>query len=385
MSMIIKNAMIYDMEGNSPFKGDIYIEKGKIKEIGENLDVQAEEVIEAEGLVALPGLIDAHSHVGGFNMLDFNDIDLNEMTDPVTPEVMALDAINTDDVCFMDACRAGITTMCITPGSGNPICGLAFTTKSAGKDNIRDMVIQNPSALKLAFGMNPIMQYGSRNQLPMTRMGVIKVMRDAFHKAKEYMQQKEMAQGVIEKMPAYDSKCEAIMLALKHEIPLKIHCEQFDMLTAIELAKEFDCEYTIEHAWGAEMYLDELAEGGGAINYGPVGVPEGYGELSHANIAELKMLEDVGVHVSIMTDAPIAMPDLLYIQAGEAVRSGLSHESALKMITINPAKTLHLEDKVGSIKVGKDGDITLFDGVPALDVAAGVKYTIIEGKVVYRG
>ena len=204
MSMIIKNAMIYDMEGNSPFKGDIYIEKGKIKEIGENLDVQAEEVIEAEGLVALPGLIDAHSHVGGFNMLDFNDIDLNEMTDPVTPDVMALDAINTDDVCFMDACRAGITTMCITPGSGNPICGLAFTTKSAGKDNIRDMVIQNPSALKLAFGMNPIMQYGSRNQLPMTRMGVIKVMRDAFHKAKEYMQQKEMAQGAIEKMPAYD-------------------------------------------------------------------------------------------------------------------------------------------------------------------------------------
>ena len=157
------------------------------------------------------------------------------------------------------------------------------------------------------------------------------------------------------------------------------------MLTAIELAKEFGCEYTIEHAWGSELYLSELVEGGGAINYGPVGVPTGFGELTHANIAEVKMLEDAGAHVSIITDSPICMPELLYIQAGEAVRKGLSHESALKMITINPAKTLHIDDRAGSIKVGKDGDIVLFDGVPALDVAAGVKYTIIEGKVVYKG
>ena len=120
------------------------------------------------------------------------------------------------------------------------------------------------------------------------------------------------------------------------------------------------------------------------MNYGPVGVPTGYGELTHANIAEVKMLEEEGIHVSIMTDAPITMPELIYIQAGEAVRRGLSHESALKMITINPAKTLHVDDRVGSIKAGKDGDIVLFDGVPALEVAAGVKYTIVEGSIVYR-
>ena len=156
------------------------------------------------------------------------------------------------------------------------------------------------------------------------------------------------------------------------------------MLTAIELAKTFDCEYTIEHAWGAELYLSELVEGGGAINYGPVGVPTGYGELSHANIAEVKMLEDAGAHVSIITDSPITMPELLYIQAGEAVRQGLSHDSALKMITINPAKTLHVDDRVGSLKTGKDGDVVLFDGMPAKDIAAKVRYTIIEGKVVYE-
>lgn len=385
MTMLIKGSMIYDMEGNAPWVGDIYIENGKIARTGEKLDVQADEVIEAEGLVALPGLVDAHSHLGGFDMVNTDNCDFNEMTDPVTPDVRALDGCNIHDKCFGDACKGGVTTMCITPGSGNAVCGLAFIAKTAGKADIHDLVIQNPAALKLAFGMNPIGQYGSRNQMPMTRMGVIKVMRDTFCRAKEYMEKKEAAGGDPEKMPEFDAGMEAVSLALSHQIPLKIHCEQFDMLTAIELAKEFGCEYTIEHAWGSELYLSELVEGGGAINYGPAGVPTGFGELTHANIAEVKMLEDAGAHVSIITDSPICMPELLYIQAGEAVRKGLSHESALKMITINPAKTLHIDDRAGSIKVGKDGDIVLFDGVPALDVAAGVKYTIIEGKVVYKG
>lgn len=384
MTMLIKDTIIYDMEGNPPFHGDIYIKDGKIAEIGDRLNVSADEIIDAAGLVALPGFIDAHSHLGGFNMVNTDECDFNEMTDPVTPDVCAIDGCNIHDKCFMDACKAGITTMCITPGSGNAICGLAFITKSAGKPDIHDLVIKNPSALKLAFGMNPIGVYGSKNQMPMTRMGVIKVMRDAFHKAKEYMEKKTEAHGDLSGMPEYDSKMEAIALALSHQIPLKIHCEQFDMLTAIELAKEFDCEYTIEHAWGSEFFLPELAAGGGAINYGPVGVPTGFGELTHANIAEVKMLEDAGVHVSIITDSPITMPELIYIQAGEAVRQGVSHENALKMITINPAKTLHVEDRIGSIKVGKDGDIVLFSGMPALDVAAAVKYTIIEGKIVYK-
>lgn len=384
MTMLIQNATIYDMEGNLPYKGDIFIENGKIACMGMQLSVDADCKIDAEGLIALPGFVDAHSHLGGFNMINADETDFNEMTNPVTPEMQALDGCNINDPCFMDACKAGVTTMCITPGSGNPICGLAFVAKSAGKSNIRDMVLKNPTALKLAFGMNPIGVYGGRNQMPMTRMGVIKIMKDAFYRAKYYIGKKEAAKDNADEMPAYDPKMEAIALALRGEIPLKIHCEQFDMLTAIELAKEFNCEYTIEHAWGAELCLSELVEGGGAINYGPVGVPTGYGELSHANIAEVKMLEDAGAHVSIITDSPITMPELLYIQAGEAVRQGLSHDSALKMITINPAKTLHVDDRVGSLKIGKDGDVVLFDGIPAKDIAAKVRYTIIEGKVVYE-
>lgn len=384
MTMLIKNAMIYDMEGNDPYQGDIYIENGKFARIGKDLDVSADQVINADGLTALPGLVDAHSHLGGFDMLHAEESDFNEMTNPTTPEVRAIDGCNIYDPCFADACRGGVTTMCITPGSGNAVCGLAFIAKTAGKPDIHDLVMKNPSALKLAFGMNPIGQYGSRNQTPMTRMGVRKVMWDTFSRAKEYLKKKEEAAGDPEKMPAYDQGLEAVSLALTHQIPLKIHCEQFDMMTAIELAKAFDCEYTIEHAWGAEFYLPELVEGGGAINYGPVGVATGYGELTHANIAETKMLDDAGALVSIITDSPITMPEMLYIQAGEAVRRGLSHDRALRMITIHPARAMHMEDRVGSIKVGKDGDVVLFDGVPALDVAAAVTYTIIEGKVVYQ-
>ncbi|MCI7249437.1 MAG: amidohydrolase family protein [Clostridiales bacterium] len=384
MTMLIKHAIIYDMEGNPPYKGDIYIENGRIAQMGPALTVCADEVIEAEGLTALPGLVDAHSHLGGFNMVNVDECDFNEMTDPVTPDVRALDACNIHDQCFMDACKGGVTTMCVTPGSGNAICGLAFIAKTAGKTDIHDLVLRNPSALKLAFGMNPIGVYGSKNQAPMTRMGVIKVMRDAFNQAKIYMEKKEAADGDPLMMPEFNPKLEAISLALSHQIPLKIHCEQFDMLTAIELAKEFDCEYTIEHAWGSEFFLPELAAGGGAINYGPVGVPTGYGELTHASIAEVKMLEEAGLLVSIITDSPITMPELIYIQAGEAVRRGVAHENALKMITINPAKALHVDDRVGSLKIGKDGDVVLFTGMPAMDVAANVKYTIIEGKVVYK-
>ena len=380
MSMLIKKAMIYDMEGSEPYQGDIYIENGKISQIGLDL-----EVIDASGLVALPGFVDAHSHLGGFNMLNSDECDFNEMTNPVTPDVWALEGCNIHDKCFRDACKGGVTTMCITPGSGNVICGLAFIAKSAGKEDIHDLVIKNPSALKLAFGMNPIGVYGSKHQMPMTRMGVVKVIRDTFYQAKEYMEKKEKANRNQMEMPDYDSKMEAISLALSNRIPLKIHCEQFDMVTAIELAKEFGCEYTIEHAWGAEYFLPELKEGGGAINYGPVGVPTGFGELTHANISEVKMLEDEEILVSIITDSPITMPELICVQAGEAVRRGVSHESVLKMITINPAKALHIEDRVGSIKIGKDGDIVLFSGIPALDVSANIKYTIIEGQVVYKG
>ncbi len=380
--LLIKNATIYTMEQDEPFVGDILVNDGKIKEIGQNL-TGADDIIDATGLIALPGLIDTHVHIGGFDPIATDNMDLNEMTDPATPQVQAIFGIDPNDLNFQHAYKSGVTSVCIAPGSGNAIGGWCFAAKTYGTD-IHKMCIKNPVALKMALGGNPKGVYGPRNQMPMTRMGIAHVIRNALLTAKEYMEKKEAAGDDKTKLPAYDAKSEAIIPALKGEIPLKIHSEQFDMLTSIAIAKEFGCKYSIDHAWAAYDYYDELAEGGGTIMFGPVGVPNGYGEITGADSFCVKELDERGVNVTLITDAPIYSTDQIIWAAGEAVRWGTHYVRALVMITINVAKALGLEDRLGSLKVGKDADIVLFSARPALDTNARVKYTIIDGQVVFK-
>lgn len=381
--MLIQNAMILDMTGAAPYVGDILIKDGKIAQIGPAIPApQGEEVISADGLWALPGFVDAHTHQGGFDMIDQNGMDLNEMTDPVTPQVRAIDGCNPFDKNFQSVPAAGVTTLCITPGSGNVVCGQAFAAKSYGND-IREMTIKNPCALKMALGMNPKGAYGPKGKSPMTRMGIAAELEEALREASEYRSKKEKAAREGGEPPKYNEKWEAMLPAFEGEIPLKIHCEQFDMLTAIEMAKKYGCRLTIEHAWSAKDFLNELAESGADINYGPVGVPTGYGELTGADLIDVALLDRLGVNVSIISDSPILSEEILLIQAGEAVRCGVSPERALRMITINPAKALGVENRVGSLEVGKDGDVVLFTALPTRDVAAQLRYTIIEGRVVF--
>ncbi len=381
--MLIQNAKIFDMTGNPPYTGDIQIQNGKIVSIGTGLlAADGEEVIHADGLWALPGFVDAHTHQGGFDMIDQNGMDLNEMTDPITPQVRAIDGCNPCDKNFQSVPSAGVTTLCITPGSGNVICGQAFAAKSYGRD-IHEMVIKNPCALKAALGMNPKGVYGPKGKSPMTRMGIAAELDNALAKADEYRKKKEKAALEGSEPPAYHEKWEAVLPALNGTIPLKIHCEQFDMLTAIEIAKKYGCRLTIEHAWSAKDYLKELAESGADINYGPIGVPTGYGELTGADLKDVALLDELGVNVSIISDSPILSEDVLLIQAGEAVRNGVSPERALRMITINPAKALGIQERVGSLEVGKDGDVVLYTALPVQEVSARLRYTIIEGKIVF--
>ena len=381
--LLIKNAKIYTITGEIFEKGDILIQDGKIKQIAADIEAREAEILDAEGLVALPGLIDTHTHIGGFDPLSADAMDLNEMTDPVTPQVEAIYAIDTSDKNFQLAHKVGVTTVCIAPGSGNLVGGWAFATKTYGS-NIFDMVIKNPCALKMALGGNPKGVYGPRSQAPMTRMAIASMMRAALRTAKEYMEKKEKAGDDAEKKPPFDAKSEAIIPVLKKEIPLKIHCEQFDMLTAIEIAKEFGCDYSIDHGWAAYDFYDELVEGGGTVMFGPTGVVNGYGELTGADIFCVKELDERGLNVTLITDAPVFSIDQLLIAAGEAVRWGMPHERALRMITINAAKALGLEERIGSLEVGKDADVVLFKGVPALDVKTEVQYTIMDGRIVYR-
>lgn len=381
--MLIKNAKIYTMAGEVIEKGDILVKDGKIVEVGASIAAPGVDVLDAEGLVALPGLIDTHTHIGGFDPLSAENMDLNEMTDPITPQVQAIHGIDISDKNFQNAHKSGVTAVCIAPGSGNVIGGWAFATKTYG-NNIFEMALKNPCALKMALGGNPKGVYGPKNQAPMTRMGIASLMREALRTTKDYLQKKEEAGDDKSKLPPYDAKSEAILPALKREIPLKIHCEQFDMVTAIDIAKAFGCDYSIDHGWAAYDFYDELVAGGGTVMFGPTGVPNGYGELTGADMICVKELDERGLNVTLITDSPIFSMDQLVVAAGEAVRWGTPHENALRMITINAAKALRIDDRVGSLEPGKDADIVLFKGIPALDVNAVVAYTIIDGNVVYK-
>lgn len=384
--LVIKEAKIYTSNGKVYEKGDILIDDyGKIKCVSENIEGPKEaEIINASGKVVIPGIIDAHSHIGGFG-LNMSDQDLNEMTNPNTAQVESFYSIDTSHPAFINAFKAGITTSAIAPGSGNVIGGLVCAVKSYGK-SIEDMCIKNPVALKMALGGNPKGVYGKRNQMPMTRMAIAQVIRDSYMKAKDYMKQKEEAEKNNTKMPAYDQGLENICRVLNREIPMKVHCEQFDMLTTIKIAEEFNVDFTLDHAWGSSDFYDEISECKNlkGIVFGPIGVYLTPGECGKVDIECLNELNRRGVCCSIMTDGPILSPDIIVAQAGEAVRYGLDIESAINMLTINPAKILGLEDRIGSIEEGKDADLVIFDKMPALDTDAKVVYTIINGEIVYK-
>ncbi len=379
MKILIKNGTLCTMTENKIEKGDILIEGGKIAAIGPEIQDLAAQVIDACGLYVMPGLIDAHSHIGLF---DFNNEytvdDANEMTDPVTIAVDARYGVNPKAREFRASYEHGITTLLITPGSGDVFCGLPFALKTYG-NNVFDMTLKAPCAVKIALGGNPKNTYGDRKQLPMTRMGVAHVLKETFRKAKEYLDKKERKEDV-----DYDANMEALGLALKGEVPCKVHCTQYDMLTAIEVCKEYGVHFSLEHAWGATDYMDEIVESGCDICYGPIATYRSPGERRKIDVEAVKELDQRGVNVALITDSPILSEQSLYHHIGEAVREGLPQERALRMVTVNAAKVLGVADRIGTLEVGKDADIILVRGRLGLDTNAKVEYTLIDGNIVYK-
>ena len=378
--LVIKNASVFTAVSDEIIKNcDIAIDNGKIVNIGHNLSCEDCEILDATDKFVMPGLVDAHSHIGGFGVGN-SSADLNEMSNSSTPYTEAIYGVDPDSPDFKRVMKAGITTSVITPGSGNVICGTAFAAKSCG-DNIMDMCIKNPVAMKVALGGNPKGAYGKKGQLPITKMGVAYVIKNTLYEGQKYLKKKESG----DKDFKYDIGMENIVKVLKKEIPLKVHCEQVDMLTIAEIANSFDVDFTIEHAWGASSFIDELASSHiKGINFGPIGVYLTPGECGLVDIQSVCDLTKKGVTCSLITDGPLTTPFSLILQAGELVRFGMSLTDALKTITINPAVISDISDRVGSIEKGKDGDVVIFDGIPALETDAKILYTIIEGKIAYN-
>ncbi len=376
---VIKNATVYTMGKAGTIKQDIRLENGKITEIGNNLRAKSgEKTINAKGKVVTPGFVDAHSHLGGFEVNGAGE-DLNEMTNPLTPELDAYYGINPDSIDFKGAIEQGITASCLVPGSANIVGGLGIVMKSAGKDR----VIKRAAVLKGAMGINPKGVYSQMNRAPMTRMAIANMHRDYLRRVKEYMEKKEAANGDKEKMPPFDLGLEHGIPVINKEIAYKVHSYMHDSMTVLELAKEFDIMITLDHALGASDYLEELTDKHvKGIIYGPTAEPIFPGEGGKLDYEACIELDKRGVKVACMTDGPVTPKNMLLYEIGECVRRGMNPTRALAMITSNSAKIVDVFDRVGSIEVGKDADILIWSDMPAVATDAVLETVILGGEIV---
>ncbi|MBE5769946.1 MAG: amidohydrolase [Clostridiales bacterium] len=378
--MLIKNGMIHDAIHEEAYQADILVQNGKIAAIGANLAAENEEVVDATGLQIYPGFIDAHSHLGlDSDGVGYEGWDYNEMNDIISPQLRGLDGFKPMQPCMLEAARHGVTCVCTGPGSANVLGGTFFAVKTVGK-RVDKMLVKDAVAMKCAFGENPKRCY--RDKGDSTRMTTAAKLREMLFKAKEYLAKKEAAGDDAGKMPGFDMKLEALLPVIKGEMPLKAHahaCE--DIFTALRIAREFGVKITLEHVTEGHLIADELAEENVPVAVGP--------SLSNASKFELRnktfdtpgVLAKAGLQVSIITDAPVIPQEYLPLCAGLAIKHGMPPFAALQAITINPARHGGIEDRVGSIEVGKDADLVLCAGSP-FDTDPKIQAVYIDGKLI---
>lgn len=397
--LLLKQGIIHNAVAEEPFVADILVENGKIKKIAPVLEgkvINEATVIDATGIDIYPGFVEAHCHLGldGY-AVGFAGQDYNELGDPVTPQLSAVDAINPQDETFKIAREGGVTCVSTGPGSSNIIGGSFCVIKTYGK-RVDDMLVKAKSAMKIAFGENPKNCYKDKGVY--SRMSVAAKLREELTKAKIYAKKcedagcadgimaanlSELSEDARGKLPAYDAKMEALLPVIRGEIPLKAHAHRADdIYTAIRIAKEFHLDLRIDHTTDGALIADDLAKEGFPVAVGP--------SFGHATKYELKnkgfetpaILAEAGCQVSIITDSPVVEERYLALCAGRAVFNGMKEFDALKAITINAAKHIGAADRVGSIEEGKDADFVLIKGTP-FSVDARILYTIIDGNVVY--
>ena len=385
--MRIYNAKVYTMDGPVLENGYVEIDNGIITGVGpmERLDGQpmSPDDYNAGGNLLLPGFIDGHSHIGMWeDGLGFEGDDGNEDTDPSTPHLRAVDAVNPLDHCFQEALEAGITTVITGPGSTNPIGGQACAMKTYGR-RIDDMVVKAPVAMKMALGENPKTTYHEKNQAPVTRMATAAVIRQQLREAQRYMQDLERAAAEEDvDPPEFDIKCEALLPVLRGELPVHFHAHRLDdIFTAQRLAKEFGLKGVIVHGTQGYMAADLLAQEGMPVLCGPILCDRSKPELQALTPRNPGILHQAGVRIALINDHPVIPQQYLPLCAGLAVREGLPYEAALEAITIGPARICGIDGRVGSITVGKDADLVLF-GEDPLTVAAKPLAVFAAGKQV---
>ncbi len=390
--MIIKNVKVYTMDTAGVIEnGFVAFEDGKITAIGDMSVCPAGLALDGEGGWLLPGLIDGHTHLGICeDSLGFEGDDVNEGTDPVSPQLRALDGINPFDRGFEEARQGGITCVAVAPGSANPIGGQISVLKTVGC-RVEKMLVRGNAGIKFALGENPKTEYHSKNQGPETRMSVAALIRESLYKARRYGNDKrraeedrqkgeEEAEGIEE--PDFDIKNEALLPLLNGYVSAHFHAHRADdIATALRICREFGLKCALVHCTEGYLLAEELHEEWAMAFVGPNLCDRSKPELRALSFENPAVLSQFGVMVALTTDHPVIPVQYLPLCAALSVKHGMDYMEALKAMTIYPATILEVDDRVGSLRVGKDADLVLFDGDP-LQIMTKVKAVYIDGKQV---
>ncbi|MBO0839279.1 MAG: amidohydrolase [Sciscionella sp.] len=382
----ITGGYVVPVDGEAIEGGTVYIRDGKIAEVGTAADVDLPEdvpTIEADGAWVLPGFIDAHAHLGVEEDGEaWAGSDTNEMTEPNGARFRAIDAINPADVGFADALAGGVTSAVIKPGSGNPIGGHTVAVKCWGR-TADEMAFRTAVSVKSALGENPKRVYGDKDKLPSTRLGVATVIRDAFTKAQDYREKRAHAAETDDPFDR-DPSMETLVRVLDGELAWDQHTHRADdIATAIRLAEEFGYRLVVNHGTEGHLIADLLAHKDIPVIFGPMITTRAKVELRQRTMRAPGILARAGVRLAITTDHPVVPINFLVHQATFAVKEGLDPETAVKSITVNPARILRLDDRVGALKPGLDGDVVIWSGDP-LDVMNRALRVFISGREVYH-
>lgn len=389
--IIIKKAYLLSMADVNYEYRDILINKGKIQKIQKTINIEdypGATVVKAVGKYVTPGLVDPHCHVGIYEEVFKEGNDTNEMTNPITPELKAIDGINPAEKSFIDALQSGITTVHVAPGSANLIGGTTAVLKTFGK-SIDEMVLIKEASMKMALGENPKRVYGSKDKMPLTRMASAALIRDNLEKALRYRSKWLAYKNAINegkqdvKEVDYNPGLHALMRVFDN-LPVKIHAHRADdIMTAVRIMEEFGLKGTIDHCTEGYLIAKQLKKHNVSCIIGPTLTSKSKPEVQNKSFTSGKVLFDHQIPFSIMTDHPVIELTNTLLQVGRFVRDGLKELEALKAVTINAAKMSYVDDRIGSIEVGKDADIVIWTHNP-LHYLAEPKYVLINGEVVYK-
>ena len=381
--LALTNGKILTMAGQIFEKGTVVVEQQKISALyQEPVPVDGARVIDVSGKYVLPGFIDAHTHIGIYEEIYAEGDDTNEISEPVTPHLRAIDAVNMEDLAFTDALQGGVTTVMTGPGSANVIGGSSVVLKTSAK-TVDQAVMKNPAGLKAAFGENPKRVYGTKKKMPATRMATAALLRETLVAANNYADKIRMGKKDPDKLPDRDLKMEAMLPVINREIPLLIHAHRADdILTGLRIADEVNLKGILQHATEAHKIAEELKKRNIPAVVGPTLVSRAKVELKDSSLKTAGILAKAGIKVAIITDHPIVPIQYLPLLAALAVKGGMDEDDALKAITINPAQILGIADRVGSLEPGKDADIIILSGHP-FDWRSRVELVLVNGEIVY--